>query len=111
MTSAVRANAALSPCAKAAHILTLVGYARTCIDQIAALCYYLMWLVAGRVGFGYDMGAVSEAAGEGAGKIANVLEITDAAAAEVEKRWGEPYRVWQFWKKVLPICHFKCTIS
>ena len=71
----------------------------------------LMWLVAGRVGFGYDMGAVSEAAGEGAGKIANVLEITDAAAAEVEKRWGEPYRVWQFWKKVLPICHFKCTIS
>ena len=61
--------------------------------------------VTGRVGFGFDMGAISEAAGEGAGKVANVLEITDAAAAEVEKRWGEPYRTWQFWKQVSPSCH------
>jgi hypothetical protein len=53
---------------------------------------------AGRVGFGYDMGATKEL--EDATGAQHALEIADDAAKEVERRWAEPYRKYRWWSRV-----------
>ncbi len=57
---------------------------------------------AGRVGFGYDMGAT--AALEGHGDAQHALETADAAAYEVELCWAQPYRQYKWWSKVSACC-------
>ena len=52
----------------------------------------------GLVGFGYDMGALAEAADGGSSSVQHALEVTDAAAEEIEKRWAEPLRRFKLWR-------------
>ncbi|CAK0779841.1 hypothetical protein CVIRNUC_004867 [Coccomyxa viridis] len=54
--------------------------------------------VIGQIGFGYDMGAVAEAANSKV-DAGHSLEVADAAATEVERRWAEPFRGYKFWKE------------
>ena len=44
------------------------------------------------------MGATSEEAGEKGSNVQHAMELTDAAAAEIERRWAEPMRRYKLWR-------------
>ena len=53
---------------------------------------------AGLVGFGYDMGALAEASDGSSSSVQHSMEVTDAAAEEIERRWAEPLRRHKLWR-------------